>query len=50
MKYCIHPRAKLSLPDAVYAYQFVRRMHSLNAPGFHTVVFYDKVRRFPFPV
>ena len=41
---CVHPRAKLSLPDAVFTAHFVRKMHSLNTDGFQTIIFYDKVR------
>ena len=40
---CVHPRAKLSLPDAVYTAHFVRKMHLLNTDGFQTIIFYDKV-------
>lgn len=44
VQYCIIPRAKLSLADAAYAHQFVKKMHAMNTPGFHTLVFYDIVR------
>ena len=47
LQYCIIPRAKLSLPDAVYANAFVRKMHSMNTPGFQLVIFYDRVRLSP---
>lgn len=40
---CVHPRAKLSLPDAVFTAHFVRKMHALNTDGFQTIIFYDKV-------
>lgn len=43
VQYCVHPRAKLSLPDAVYAAHFVRKMHMLNTDGFHTILFYDQL-------
>lgn len=42
-QHCIEPRARLSLPDAVYSYAFIKKMHQLNAPGFITVVMFDKV-------
>lgn len=42
---CILPRAKLSLPDAVYAFQFIKRMHIMNTPGFQIVVFYARAVR-----
>ncbi|GAA5887200.1 hypothetical protein JCM5296_004560 [Sporobolomyces johnsonii] len=41
LQYCIQPRARLSLPDAVYAYQMIKRLHSMNTPAFHTIVFLD---------
>ncbi|KAL8281053.1 hypothetical protein RQP46_006411 [Phenoliferia psychrophenolica] len=43
LQHCILPRAKLSLPDAVFANMFVRRMHAINTPGFQLVIFYDKL-------
>ncbi|GAA5910057.1 uncharacterized protein JCM6883_000540 [Sporobolomyces salmoneus] len=43
LQYCIEPRARLSLPDAVFAYQIVRRLHSMNTAGFHTIVFFDQL-------
>ncbi|GAA6028291.1 hypothetical protein JCM8097_006959 [Rhodosporidiobolus ruineniae] len=43
LQYCLLPRARLSLPDAVFAHQMIRKLHSLNAPGFHTVVLYDRL-------
>ncbi|KAK4046542.1 THO2 plays a role in transcriptional elongation [Microbotryomycetes sp. JL201] len=42
-QYCFFPRAKLSLPDAVFTYQWIKRMHSMNTPGFHTAVIFDKI-------
>ena len=44
LQYCVEPRARLSLPDAVFAYQMVKRLHSMNTAGFHTIVFFDQVR------
>lgn len=46
LQYCVQPRARLSLPDAVFAHQLVKKLHSIDTPGFHTVVFYDRVRPF----
>ncbi|GAA5828714.1 hypothetical protein JCM11251_005848 [Rhodosporidiobolus azoricus] len=43
LQYCIQPRARLSLPDAVYSHQMIRRLHSLNTPGFHTIVVYNRL-------
>jgi THO complex subunit 2 len=43
LQYCVEPRARLSLPDAVFAYQMVKRLHSMNTAGFHTIVFFDQV-------
>lgn len=44
LQYCVEPRARLSLPDAVFSYQMVKRLHSMNTAGFHTIVFFDQVR------
>ncbi|SCV72147.1 BQ2448_4841 [Microbotryum intermedium] len=43
VQYCIHPRVKLSLPDAVFSYQFIKRLHSMNTTGFHSILIYDRV-------
>ncbi|GAA5826823.1 hypothetical protein JCM5353_005408 [Sporobolomyces roseus] len=43
LQYCVEPRARLSLPDAVFAYQMVKRLHSMNTAGFHTIVFFDQL-------
>ena len=43
LQHCVQPRARVSLPDAAFAYQFVKRMHAINTPGFHTLVFYDQL-------
>ncbi|GAA5926046.1 Tho2p [Sporobolomyces koalae] len=43
LQYCVEPRARLSLPDAVYSYQMVKRLHSMNTDGFHTIVFFDQL-------
>ncbi|GAA5893597.1 hypothetical protein JCM8208_000838 [Rhodotorula glutinis] len=43
LQYCVQPRARLSLPDAVFAHQLVKKLHSIDTPGFHTVVFYDRL-------
>ncbi|GJN90767.1 hypothetical protein Rhopal_003781-T1 [Rhodotorula paludigena] len=43
LQYCVQPRARLSLPDAVYSYQIVKRLHSLNTPSFHTIIFFDRL-------
>lgn len=47
IQYCVHPRAKLSLADAAFSYEFIKRMHSMNTASFHTVVYYDKVSPSP---
>ena len=44
IQYCIHPRAKLSLPDAAFSYQFIKRMHTMDTPAFRTAIVFDKVR------
>ncbi|GAA5837682.1 hypothetical protein JCM3766R1_000555 [Sporobolomyces carnicolor] len=43
LQYCVEPRARLSLPDAVFAYQMIKRLHSMNTDGFHTIVFFDQL-------
>ncbi|GAA5854301.1 hypothetical protein JCM8547_001771 [Rhodosporidiobolus lusitaniae] len=43
LQHCIQPRARLSLPDAVYSHQLIRRLHALNTPGFHTALLYDRL-------
>ncbi|GAA5964710.1 hypothetical protein JCM3765_004364 [Sporobolomyces pararoseus] len=43
LQYCVEPRARLSLPDAVFAYQIIKRLHSMNTSGFHTIVFFDQL-------
>jgi THO complex subunit 2 len=43
LQYCVEPRARLSLPDAVFAYQMIKRLHSMNTAGFHTIVFFDQL-------
>ncbi|KDE09261.1 hypothetical protein MVLG_00581 [Microbotryum lychnidis-dioicae p1A1 Lamole] len=43
VQHCIHPRVKLSLPDAVFSYQFIKRLHSMNTTGFHSILFYDRI-------
>ncbi|GAA5874250.1 hypothetical protein JCM16303_005789 [Sporobolomyces ruberrimus] len=43
LQYCVEPRARLSLPDAVFSYQMVKRLHSMNTAGFHTIVFFDQL-------
>lgn len=42
-QYCIEPRARLSLPDAHFAYQFIKKMHVINTPGFYTLMMFDKI-------
>jgi hypothetical protein len=27
----------MSLPDATFAYQMIKRLHSMNTPHFHTI-------------
>lgn len=44
LQYCIQPRARMSLPDATFAYQMIKRLHSMNTPHFHTIVLYNQVR------
>lgn len=34
----------MSLPDATFAYQMIKRLHSMNTPHFHTIVLYNQVR------
>ncbi|KAI5476268.1 Tho2 protein [Pseudohyphozyma bogoriensis] len=43
IQYCVLPRAKLSLPDAVYTFQMINRIHSIGTPYFHTALLYDKL-------
>lgn len=47
LQYCIQPRARMSLPDATFAYQIVKRLHSMNTPNFHTILFFNRVRPLP---
>lgn len=44
LQYCIQPRARMSLPDATFAYQMIKRLHTMNTPHFHTIVLYNQVR------
>ncbi|GAA5863246.1 hypothetical protein JCM3774_000827 [Rhodotorula dairenensis] len=43
LQYCIQPRARMSLPDATFAYQMIKRLHSMNTPHFHTIVLYNRL-------
>ncbi|GEM11852.1 tho2 protein [Rhodotorula toruloides] len=43
LQYCLIPRSRLSLPDAVFSHQMIKRLHSMNTPQFHTIVLYDSL-------
>lgn len=43
MQYCIQPRAKSSLIDAVYTHQMMKKMHMMNTTSFHTLRVYQAV-------
>lgn len=37
---CVLPRLTLSAADAVYCYEFVKRMQALETPGWSAILFY----------
>ncbi|KAF5393664.1 hypothetical protein D9757_000298 [Collybiopsis confluens] len=43
LEHCIHPRSLLSPMDADFCAQFIKTLHTLGTPGFHTLACYDKI-------
>ncbi|KXN87957.1 THO complex subunit 2 [Leucoagaricus sp. SymC.cos] len=43
IEHCIQPRCLLSPMDADFCAQFIKVLHTLGAPGFHTLAVYDKL-------
>ena len=43
VQYCIQPRCLLSPMDADFCAQFIKTLHLLGTPGFHTLGCYNRV-------
>ncbi|KAI5777624.1 transcription factor/nuclear export subunit protein 2-domain-containing protein [Geopyxis carbonaria] len=43
IQYCIFPRIMISPNDASFCSRFIREVHKLNAPKFHTIGIYDSL-------
>lgn len=43
IEHCIQPRCLLSPMDADFCTQFIKALHLMGTPGFHTLAMYDKV-------
>ncbi|KAJ3574543.1 hypothetical protein NP233_g1708 [Leucocoprinus birnbaumii] len=43
IEHCIQPRCLLSPMDADFCSQFIKVLHTIGTPGFHTLALYDKL-------
>jgi hypothetical protein len=45
LQFCLIPRCMVSPRDALYCGRFLQRLHHIDAPGFNSIICFDKVCR-----
>ena len=47
LQLCVYPRCRFTSSDALFSAKFVKMLHSLQAPNFSTLLFFDRVCALP---